>query len=113
MSRLSTLDFRPGCVEHLVDEQPLQFHAGLTEVVAIARRARVKVDVPARRHHRLARLEREPPPPDYGDRPGIDRVLEYGSDQVDFTLGQGPFASDRAGMLVKQSAQCAASICSP
>lgn len=99
-------------VRHLVDEVPLQVQVGLREIVAIAVRSRVEVQVTHRRHRDAAGLEGKPPASADAHGVAVDRRAKDRPDQRNLTRGQRPFAADRADVPGRDVAQLECSMCS-
>src|SRR5690606_37373184 len=79
-----------------MDEQPLGRGAGGGEIVAIGLAQRVEMQMAARGHGDLARLEGEEFAPADGDAGVIYRIAEYGAGEGGFSGRQRPLATDGA-----------------
>ena len=83
---------------HFVNEKPLKANGGAAEVLAIPRRFRVEMNVPARGHDNCCRLQGEPAPPFQRHTGCIDCAAEHGPDQRSFSISQRARASGRTRM---------------
>src|SRR5690606_35111657 len=83
-------------MRHLVQEQALEAHVPLGEIVAVPGRGGVKMDVAARGHQRAAWLEGMPAPPPETHRIAIDRRAEHRSHQLALPRRQRSFAAGGA-----------------
>ena len=87
-----------------MDKQSLTLPRGSSEILAIAIPARMKVQMPARSHGHMARLEKRPFPSADGDFICIDRIPEYRPRQGGFAFSQMPFPAGRTeirlGMVI-------------
>jgi hypothetical protein len=75
-------------VRHFVQEQPLQPDRTLREIIAVEFGSRMKMQVAARRHHGVDRLERKPAPSPDTHRIAIDRIAEDRAHQRGFARRQ-------------------------
>jgi len=90
-------------MRHLVQEQRLQIERAGSKIIAIKRARSSEMEMPARRHRDMARLQR-PPAPAVDPHPRtIHRTAEHACDQRGFPGGQPPRSAGRAG---RRRAQC-------
>ena len=81
----------------LMNEKPLAQRPLCGEIVAIGLAKWMKMQVTARRHRDLARLQRKELSPADRDLAEVDRTAEHAAGEVDLSLGQPALATDRAG----------------
>ena len=89
-------DLRLPDMRQFVDEQALQIERLGREIGRPAAVVGVEMNMPHRRHHDPARLERPPFAVDHPDARIIDRVAEHRSRQRDFAWSEGPLERHRA-----------------
>lgn len=94
----SAVDLRLPHMGHFVNEKPLKANGCTAEILAIPRRLRVEMNVPARGHDNCCGLQGKPAPPFQRHTGCINCAAEHRPSQRGLSISQPARASDWTGM---------------